>query len=177
MNIQLREISSLRIGGKQQEATDRLNGRNGLQRLVDNATRRLAARRANLIVEQEAERLWFWRLVKLEVERARRRDTTFTVLCLRNLDATTMVAVADRLRSQLRDTDAVVSEQDQILVLLSETSVDEAMHVMRRLVDDDLLHHDTHWQEVAFPRDALTVGALIECLHRTDVGERLLLAG
>ncbi len=174
MNIQLREISSLRIGGKQPG----LEGRTGLLGMVDNATRRMAARRANILVEQEAERIWFWRLVKLEVERSRRRNTAFTVLCVRKLDSRTMSATADQLREELRDTDAVVTEQDRILVLLSETSGSEALQVTRRLADRaDVLQPDAHWQEVAFPRDALTIGALIDCLHRTDMGERLRLVG
>jgi phosphoserine phosphatase len=145
---------------------------------MDYASRRLATRRASVSIEQETERLWFWRLIKLEVERARRRDHAFSVVCIRNLDAPVVAEVARQLRPQLRDTDAVLAEEDRVLILLSDTCGEAVRHAARRLpLHCNMLHEQAYWQEVAFPRDALTLRALIECLHRADTGERLPLAG
>lgn len=178
MNIGLREASSADIGGEQRIGSENSDARHGLQRLVHGASRRLATRRANIMVEQETERLWFWRLVKLEVERARRHDGVFTVLCVQHTETRTLTEEAHQLRPQLRGTDAVVIEQDRILILLGETSGDEARHVARRLAEhSDRLPGDSRWNEVEFPRHALTLGALIECLLHPDTGERLLLTG
>jgi hypothetical protein len=181
----LREVSSAQISGGERQIgvetrpeTPRPDTRGGFQRFFSNASQRLATRQANIMAEQETERLWFWRLVRLEVERARRRDVGFTVLCIRNLDAPKLAELSHQIRPQLRGTDAAVAERDRVLILLSETSTEEALHVTRRFANHvTALPSDATWQEVSFPRDALTLGALIECLFSDDVGERLLLAG
>jgi hypothetical protein len=176
----LREVSSTQIGGGEWRIgiETRPDTQGGLRRFFDNASRRFATRQANILAEQETERLWFWRLVRLEVERARRRDVGFTVLCVRNLDPQRLAEFSHQIRPQLRGTDAAVAERDRVLILLSETSTEEALHVTRRFAKHvAALPRDAEWQEVCFPRDALTLGALIDCLFSDDVGERLLLAG
>jgi hypothetical protein len=178
MNSKLVEVSSAEFEISQRNGRDHGSESWGLTRFVQHASKRLATRKANMLADQETERLWFWRLVKLEVERTRRRDHAFSVLCVRNLDASVLAELAHRLRPQLRDTDAVLAERDRLLILLSDTSGADAKSAMRRLADQsDLLPHEADWTEVQFPRDALTLGALIECLLRPDMGERLLLAG
>ncbi len=179
MNTKLREASAGGVDGEQNDGRELLSGkRHGLRRLIDGASQRLAHRRANILIEQETERLWFWRLVRLEVERARRRNGTFTVLCVRDSDTVALVQVAQRVRPQLRDTDAVAVERDRVLILLSDTSSDQARHVALRLAQHaDRLPEGADRREVEFPRDVLTLGALIERLLSPDAGVQLLPTG
>jgi hypothetical protein len=173
MNSTLREVSP--GNGDSEIGLDRWRR---VQRIFDRTSRSLAARRVGLIAEQDTERLWFWRLVRMEVERARRRDVGFTILCIRDLDSHALELASNQLRPLLRGTDAVTAERDRILVLLSETPSTDALHVTRRLAKHvSTLDGANTWQEVSFPRDALTLGALIACLLDDDAGERLLLAG
>jgi len=152
--------------------------RNRVQRVLDRASHRLASRRVSLLAEQQMEREWFWRSVRLEVDRARRRNVEFSMLCIRGLDAETLIDVADHVRTLLRGTDAVTTERDRVLILLSDTSSNDAMFVTSRIAEHvQVLREPAYWKEVAFPRDALTLRALIECLMADEVGERLLLAG
>ena len=123
-----------------------------LRRIIERVSRRRASRRAQMLAEQETERLWFWRLVKLEVERTRRGNHAFSVLCVRDLDQPVLAELAHRLRPLLRDIDAVLAERDRLLILLGETSGDDARAAMRRLTNDSgLLPHDANFQEVSFP--------------------------
>lgn len=179
MNTKLREASAGGVDGEASDGRELLSGtRHGLRRLIDGTSQRLAQRRANILIEQETERLWFWRLVRLEVERARRRDGAFTVLCVRDIDTGALVEMAQRLRPQLRGTDAVAVERDRILILLSDTSSDQARQVAMRLaLHIERLPDDADRREVEFPRDALTLGALIERLLSPDTGVRLLPTG
>lgn len=178
MNIKLREVSAEQPIGVAHRAGPPSRRRRGIPAIIDRTTQRRAVRQVNMLAEQETERLWFWRMVRVEVERARRRDVDFTVLCIRDLDAEVLVELAHQIRPQLRDMDAVVTERGRVLILLGETSSAQALHVTRRLAGNlTVLHDEAQWQEVSFPRDALTLGALIECLLGNDTGRRLMLAG
>lgn len=179
MNVRLREASSEQTNGEPRGARVRLSDtRHGLQQFVHGASHWMAVRRANILIEQETERLWFWRLVKLEVERARRHDTAFTVLCVRDPNTRALARMAQGLRPQLRGTDAVAVERDRVLIMLGDTTGSEARHVARRLADHfDRLPDEADLHEVEFPRDALTLGALIERLFSPETGMRLLPTG
>lgn len=179
MNIELRQASSrILSAGMRSGRDDRRTSPGGLQQMVARASQRLATRRALVLAEHETERLWFWRLVKLEVERTRRNDHSFSVLCLRGLDEQSIVELAHQLRPHLRGTDALLAERDRLLILLSETSSKDARRAMYRLARHCvLMPRDAQWEEVAFPRDAITFGALTECLLSPNQGARLLLAG
>ena len=175
MNIKLRAVPTAINGSRRTGSADT---RHGLRQLVHQASHRLAVRRAGSMAEQHNEQVWFWRLVKLEVERARRHEGSFTVLCLRDSDVRNLNDAAERLRPLLRSTDAVAVEGDRILILLGETGGDAAGLVAHRLAEHVDPHADhTDWHEVEFPRHALTVGALVECLTRPETGDRLLLTG
>lgn len=179
MNIELRQASARILNaGTRSGRDDRAGSYGGIQQMVARASQKLATRRALLLAEEETERLWFWRLVKLEVERTRRNDHSFSVLCLRGLDERSIAELAHHLRPHLRGTDAVLAEHDRLLILLGETSSKDARRAMHRLAHHCvLMPRDAQWEEVAFPRDALTFGALTECLLSADQGVRLLLAG
>ncbi len=179
VNIKLHAVSDRVIGDAASiHRLDPSPNRHGLQRIVHGASRRLAHRRANLLTEQESDRVWFWRLVRHEVERARRHDGAFSVLCVESTDASALADLAHALRPGLRDTDAVSVERDRLLVLLGETSGNQARQVGRRIAEHaDRLLDDGRWHDVEFPRDALTLGALVESLMHPDAGARFPLTG
>ena len=175
MNTTLREVSQLGSGFDTSKTSAERN--NGFRRMASAATQMIARRRTDLRIEQEAERSMFWQLLKREVERSRRQASSFTVLCLQPA-ASDMRSLAARMEPALRSTDAAVAERDRILVLLADTTADEATHAARRLsATTDLPLDDRAWQRIEFPRDALTLGALVDALLHPDLGARVLLAG
>ncbi|HSJ92253.1 MAG TPA: hypothetical protein VK917_09285 [Ilumatobacter sp.] len=151
----------------------------GLHRITGRAVRRFAAaRRAHAASEQATERAWFWRRVKLEVERSRRTERAFTVLSIREGDPSAHLELGALLHPHLRGTDAILAEPDGLLILLSETSGDDArraVHRLARVSGDRIIASDV--AAVAFPRDAITFGGLVEGLIGSDPGRRLSIAG
>jgi hypothetical protein len=131
-----------------------------------------------MAAECDAEQRWFWRLVKLEVERSRRTEHPFTVLCVRGLDESGVLELAGRVRPYLRGTDALFQDTDRLLILLSETSGDAARRAVQRLTltsGGGINAADA--TEVSFPRDAITFGALVDRLLDSETSSRLSIAG
>lgn len=150
----------------------------GLQRMASRAGQHRARRRAQLAAEGNAERDWFWRMVKLEVERSRRTDQPFTILCMRGLRESEATAIADRLRPHLRGTDVLLAERDAVFVLLSETSGDRASSAAARLVRlGGGVVRGSQVAIVDFPQDAITFGALVQRLLDPTTGAHLSIAG
>jgi hypothetical protein len=150
----------------------------GLHRITGRAARRFAARRAHVASEQATERAWFWRRVKLEVERSRRTERAFTVLSIREGDPSANLELGALLHPHLRGTDAILAEPDGLLILLSETSGDDArraVHRLARVSGDRIIASDV--TAVTFPRDAITFGGLVEGLIGSGAGRRLSIAG
>ena len=149
-----------------------------LSKALRNASQRAVNRKAHGLAETSPDAPWFWQIVKLEVERARRRDLSFTILAVRQVPSSGLKHAAETLRPHLRHGDAALAERDQLLVVLSETGASEAAVVIDRLsrqVVPEL--RDSPWLSVEFPRHALTLGSLIDAIHDPEFGERLRLAG
>lgn len=154
---------SLGQSGRWQHLTSGSAALGGLQRVAERASLRRAARRVSLTVEGETERRWFWRLVRLEVERARRSEQPFTVLSLAGVDARAAAVLADRLAPHLRSTDAVCSHDERTLVLLADTAGEAANLAADRLADVvDGLFDEVEMTAVCFPTDVITMAALVD---------------
>lgn len=171
---------NISLGRKATGATQHINGgsRNGLQRLLGNTATHRAARSVHDLLDRETDRLTFWRSLQLVVERARRHNTEFTVLCIVHRAASQAAATAAQIAPHLRTTDAITAESARVLILLSDTVGSAAKVAVDRLSDhagpESL---DAKWWDVVFPRDALTFHGLVECLQGPEPAGHMLLAG
>lgn len=178
LNMNLRVVDESRTPDKPTNRDSRSERSARLQRITGRAARRIAARRAHVASELAVERSWFWRQVKLEVERSRRTERAFTVLCIREAGPSANIELAAQLGPHLRGTDAILAEPNGLFILLSETAGDDArraVHRLGRVSGDRITGSD--FVVVAFPRDAITFGALVDGLIGSDAGTRLSVAG
>lgn len=177
MNMNLRVVHGRRAttGDPGSSRTETIKG---LRRMGNRAAQRIATRRAHVAAEDAMDPHWFWRRVKLDVERARRTERPFTMLSIPRSTPTEVTALAEQLYPQLRDTDAILAHTKGVLILLGDTSGDNARAAVHRLVrESDGLITTSDVESVAFPRDALTFGALVDQLIGSDARKRLSIAG
>lgn len=150
----------------------------GLRRIGNRANQRIAARRAQAAAEEATDPHWFWRRVKLDVERARRTERPFTMLAIARSSPTEAAELSERLFPELRSTDALLTHTKGVLVLLADTSGDDARTAAQRLVRASHgLITAADVETIGFPRDVLTFGALVDRLIGSDTPQRLTIAG
>lgn len=151
--------------------------RGGIHRLLENTVTHSATRDVHELLERD-DRVWFWRSLQLEVERTRRQEGEFTVLCIVHRNEAQSTATAALIAPQLRATDAITAESNRVLILLSDTVGSAAKAAVDRLGEHAGPEAvDAKWCDVVFPRDALTFHGLVECLRRPDPGRQMPLAG
>lgn len=179
MNMNLRVVPGRRAtSGDPTNGSARPETFGGLRRIGSKAARRIATRRAHVAAEDAMDPHWFWRRVKLDVERARRTERPFTMLSIPRSAPTEVGDLAERLFPQLRDTDAILAHTKGVLILLGDTSGDNARAAVHRLARaSDGLITAADVEMVGFPRDALTFGALVDELIGSDARKRLSIAG
>lgn len=141
-----------------------------VRRWATDVSRRVDLRRREILTEEPAEAIWFWHLMRHEVERCRRHGSALTVVARRTTDAQ---ATADRYRDELRHTDAVAVDGTNLYVLLADTTLAESLEVTERL--DAVQPGRDAWLRVEFPGDALTYTDFLMLVsgQRTPVRERL----
>lgn len=105
-----------------------------------------------------------WERVRLEIERARRYDSSLVVarLPLSSSSTSDLRAALERIEIVLRDTDAVWMEDRSLFLLLTGADRESAEIGMQRVTDElsDVPVHTP--QVVAFPGDVLTLGGLVD---------------
>jgi hypothetical protein len=141
-----------------------------VRRWATGVGRRVDLRRREILTEEPADAVWFWHLMRHEVERCRRHGSALTVVATRSNDPATM---ADRYRDDLRHTDAVAVDGSNLYVMLADTTLAESLGVTERL--DVLQPHRDDWLRVEFPGDALTYTDFLMLVsgQRAPVRERL----
>jgi len=113
--------------------------------------------------EQEDSR--GWRAVEQELSRSRRMERSFSLARLdvgESVDAPERDELLSVLRGRTRVIDASWYAGPQLLMLLSETPSARAAAVVRRLEHD--VPPGSSWSIAEFPRDGLTLEALLSSL-------------
>jgi hypothetical protein len=107
-----------------------------------------------------------WGAVERELSRARRMERTFSLARLtptQDVESSSRAGVLRELRRTMRDIDAGWWEDKDVFLLLSETSTAEVGSLIARL-EAALPALRFRWSAAEFPRDGLTVPAIIATL-------------
>jgi hypothetical protein len=122
-------------------------------------------RRGHVSVDPDDDRRG-WKAVELELSRARRMERSFS---LARVDVGQSAAAQARdellhvLRNRTRVVDASWYAGPQLLILLSETPSAQAGAVVRRF--EGYLPVESSWSIAEYPRDGLTLEALLSSLE------------
>lgn len=107
-----------------------------------------------------------WRAVELELSRSRRMERSFSLARV-EIDEPADAQSRDELLGFLRDATRVIDASwyagPHLLILLSETPSQKATAVVRRL--EGHLPAGSSWSIAEFPRDGLTLEALLSSLE------------
>lgn len=104
-----------------------------------------------------------WRAVERELSRARRMERTFSLARVAptvDVDAGFRAGLLGELRRSIRDIDASWWQGNEIFLLLSETSATQVSPLVAR-VEAIVPGGPGRWSVAEFPRDGLTVAALV----------------
>jgi len=106
-----------------------------------------------------------WRAFERELSRSRRMERTFSVVRVsfsEPIAAETRKEILSRWRHSTRDIDACWWSDSAVMVLLSETPASRAPAIVSRL--QEALHGPANWCIAEYPRDGLTLEALVASL-------------
>lgn len=146
-------------------------------RKVRDAAIRLESHRVHTNDSSKDEEAMFWRMVHLELERARRHQRDFVVVSVECESAQTARTTAERIRPAIRFEDEVVARRTKVLFMLSEVGPELAPGVIDRIAHEvpDVRGRDL--TTVAFPDETLTYHDLVEHVLGAHRVTSLRLAG